>query len=100
MRAGGRAVNDDRTPEQREADKLLADAIQRCSRAYELPEDAVIVNYVVVGSAIRSDGTADLYHDFTLLRDNGQGLPDHVLVGMLDLALDRARFDYRRPDGS
>lgn len=94
-------MSDERTPEQRDADKILADAIQRCAQAYLLPNDAVIVNYVVVGSAIRSDGTRDLYHDFTLLRDDGLGLPDHVLVGMLDLALDRARVVYRgRPDES
>ena len=87
-------MSDDRTPEQRDADTALHAAIQQAARAYELPADAFITDWVVVGHALRADDDGDRHHDFTLVTDNGQRMSDSLLLGMLRTATLRADRSY------
>lgn len=87
-------MSDDRTPEQRAADADLHAAIQRAAAAYELPADAFITDWIVVGHALRGGSEGDRHHDFTLLLDNGMRMSDSQLIGMLRTATLRAERSY------
>jgi hypothetical protein len=85
---------DDRTDEQRTADDALHEAIQAVARAYCLPEDAFITDWVVVGHALRASDDGDRHHDFTLLPENGLRMSQPMGIGLLHTALLRAERDY------
>lgn len=90
---------DERTDEQKKADAALREAIVNAAYAYETPKDCVITNFVVAGSAIRIDDDGHEYqHDFTILPDNGRGMPDYAVRGILELAVDRAKKQYLSDD--
>lgn len=85
---------DDRTEEQRTADAELHAAIQRVAVAYDLPADAFITEWLVVGHALRATDDGDRHHDFTLLIENGERMSQHMGIGMLRTALLRAEREY------
>lgn len=87
-------MTDDRTEEQRAGDAALTEAIHRVALAYDLPRDAFITDWVVVGHALRADDDGDRHHDFTLLPENGVRMSQHLGIGLLRTALLRAERDY------
>jgi hypothetical protein len=92
-------VSDDRTPEQRAADEALDTAIENAVRAYgALHPSTVITNWIVVGTGLGADGEGELYPDFILLPNNGEGLSHVVLIGILRAASLRAEASYLDPD--
>lgn len=85
---------DDRTDEQRAADDALHEAIQAVARAYCLPDDAFITDWIVVGHALRASEEGDRHHDFTLLPENGIRANQSMGIGLLRTALLRAERGY------
>lgn len=86
---------DDRTDAQKKADVALREAIEATAYAYGVPRDSVITQFVVCGASVRMDDDGYEYqHDFSILPEDGRGMPDYAVRGILELTLDRHKAQY------
>lgn len=89
--SGSMVVNVSKTTEQREADKLLTEAIENSLRAYEIMDDWVLTDYMVICGQTRLDSDGEPHNAYSYLyRDNY--LATHSALGLLDIA--RARLTH------
>lgn len=83
-----------RTPEQRDADTALADAVQRCAEAYGwVGSGATLADFVVVLESTRYGEDPDVFEEFhSVLYRDGQTRRT-VAVGLLDVGKDLVMRD-------
>lgn len=79
-----------RTQEQVAADQALTKAIQGVLEAYEVQEDYLLSDYMVICTQARIDEEGDAETAYSYLyRDSN--LPTHAIMGMLEMAQLRIR---------
>lgn len=74
---------DDRTPEQRDADKALDEAIRRTAAAYHHTDGYVVTEWIVVGAGIGMREGRNVTLGFHLMPDGGEHLNWHSTLGMI-----------------
>lgn len=88
---------DKRTPEQREADENLTDAIDRVLKTVGFEENFIMSDYLVIAVQSRLDSDGDNETAYSFLYRDGS-LPWHTILGLLEVAKARALFQYNRAE--
>lgn len=74
-----------RTEEQVKADEVLTESIQNVLKAYEIQDEYVLSDYMLICVQSRIDSEGAVETAYSYLYRNSE-LPTHVILGLLDIA--------------